>query len=401
MYEDKGWYPGWEETKELLSLLVKTDTCQPSGNEEQLVRVILGRLKGRAQYEVIPHDKYRSSLIIQIPGECAKGGLVFAGHLDTVSCKGNGKWKYPPHSAHIQGKKLYGRGAADMKGGITAMLLAAEHLLDQQVRFTNPIYFCFTADEENEGIGALALSGHPWLQTAQELVICEPTDMGIGCCEKGALWLELTVKGVSAHASSPKKGANALEYAMELVQKIKNIVEECAAPHPYLGRSTAAVTGMHGGISMNVVPDMAKAVLDIRTVPGSDSNEELFQKVKQTAEELQVKNRGVEIELNVRNDRPGLQNPRDCDIAKRMSYILKRNQKSSKCKGIPYYTDASQLVPALLIPFLILGPGREEQMHCIDEYVEIDQIREAARIYSEYAVEYWEERGEAECHSVI
>lgn len=401
MYKEKDRYPTWEETKELLSKLVRTDTCQPSGNEEILVRTILKRLKGRARYEVVPHGEKRASLIVKLPGKCDEGGIVFAGHLDTVAWKGNTEWKYPPHSAVVRGNRLYGRGAADMKGGIAAMLLTAEYLLDKNVDLKKTVYFCFTADEENQGIGAVTLAAHPWLLRAGELIICEPTNLKAGCCEKGALWLLLNVKGVSAHGSAPKKGINALEYAMELAVKIKEMVKDHSPSHPYLGSATAAVTGIQSGSSVNVIPDMARAVLDIRTVPESLSNAEIIRNAKQYARELMQAIKGLEIEVQVLNDRPSLENPADSGIAKRMSVILGRNKRSSEGKGIHYYTDASQLVPALSLPFLILGPGREDQMHCIDESVDIEEVREAVNIYLDYILEDQEERGEVRCHKDI
>ena len=110
-----------------------------------------------------------------------------------------------------------------MKGGDAAMLLTLEQLCGEELRPEKPIYFCFTADEENQGVGIRAMADGGLLNTVDEVLICEPSDSRISICEKGALWLDVSVNGVSSHASRPDLGVNAVEAAYTFAEQIKHL----------------------------------------------------------------------------------------------------------------------------------------------------------------------------------
>ena len=101
------------------------------------------------------------------------------------------------------------------------------------------------------------------LNTVDEVLICEPSDSRISICEKGALWLDVSVNGVSSHASRPDLGVNAVEAAYTFAEQIKQFINEKKS-HPILGAATASVTRLTGGIMTNMIPPHAELEMDIR-----------------------------------------------------------------------------------------------------------------------------------------
>ena len=394
--------PYFERTRDILRALIQTDTSQPGGNERRLSEKLEAFFRGKARCDWICHSERRQSILVRVdplhdredqtgdkPGK-RDGGLVLCGHLDTVACGNMQAWKMPPFSGEYRDGRIYGRGAADMKGGVTAMLLTAEYFLNRRERMERPIFFCFTADEENQGIGARALAAHPWMKEAAELLICEPTGGQIGCCEKGALWVKLIARGRSAHGSSPEKGVNALSALAELCGLMEKAVKDIwreggSGRHELLGKETISLTKLWGGEAANIIPDQAEAVLDIRTVPDSASHWELMRRIEEVAGEMERRNAGLGIEVEILNDRPPLEISARSAQVERMAEVLRDNQREGRCIGISYYTDASLLIPGWRIPFLIVGPGEISQMHCANESISVKEVQEMTKIYIEYA----------------
>lgn len=372
---------GYERISRLLQELIRTDTCQPDGNEKRLVQKIENIFRDRALCSRIRHGDNRESLIVKVEGLSDRGGLVFCGHLDTVACQDKDAWTVPPFSGYRQDDLVYGRGAADMKGGVTAMILTAEYLIQNETKPVKPVYFCFTADEENAGEGAQETARHPWLQDIDELVVCEPTGGRIGCAEKGALWVRISMHGKSAHGSSPEKGVNALLYLMKMCSAVETSVKADGV--------SVSLTMLKGGEASNIIPGYAEAVLDIRTVPGRADHRELICTIQAEMEAFTRGIEGLTAGLEILNSRPALKTDLQSETVKRMMQVLKRHGKNAETIGISYYTDASLLVPEWKVPFLVIGPGAINRMHCADECVSVKEIQDMTNIYIEYAELFW------------
>lgn len=385
MREKKNWMPSEKKCEEILSSLVRIDTCQPEGNEERLIDWIIERLPQKAEYTRISHGAGRASLVVKIAGESEKGGIALIGHVDTVTCGNVDEWKDPPHQAVIRDGKLYGRGASDMKGGDAAMLLTLEQLCGEELRPEKPIYFCFTADEENQGVGIRAMADGGLLNTVDEVMICEPSDSRISICEKGALWLDVSVNGVSSHASRPDLGVNAVEAAYTFAEQIKQFINEKKS-HPILGAATASVTRLTGGIMTNMIPPHAELEMDIRTVPGI-SHRDILAYAKTKAEILKKQFPGIRLDISVANDRPAVETGEDNPSVRRILKLAGEMGMDPAPRGTYFYTDASQLIPVLPVPFVIAGPGDDKLAHCTDEYVEISSVALFSGFYYRYIVE--------------
>ena len=377
-----------EKSTALLSQLVEVDTCQPAGNEANLVSFIEHRYDDHPVVMTrLDHGSGRSSLVIELPGEQRKGALAIVGHLDTVPVGDPTKWDSPPLSAAINAGKLVARGAADMKGGVAAMLLALDYLLVSKKAFKKSLYFCFTADEENNGAGALAIKQSGLIGDAVQMIICEPSGSRIGICEKGALWIRVSAEGSSCHASRPELGRNAIEALIVFVDHAHRVID-VAQSHPLLGHNSLSLTQFEGGVSTNIVPAQAELTLDIRTLPGV-SHMDIYERFIEICQAVQQEMSPLSMNVEIINNRPPLETPKTEDIVVHLQTCAQKVGMSLPPKGLYFYTDASQLIPPDDIPFVILGPGDDRQAHSANEHIELSSIGRFAELYATYAADHF------------
>ena len=376
--------PNIEECEKLLRALVRTDTSQPAGNEGMLADWILKELQGKdssgiLEYSFLEHGGKRESLVVKIKGRREGKGTAFAGHLDTVACEADKDWIYAPLNAAVENGILYGRGAADMKGGVAAMMLTAEYLLSRGERPEEPVFFFFTADEEKDGIGARTLVEKGYMDQVGKLFICEPSNREVGFCEKGALWIRTEIHGASAHASRPEIGRNAIEYAMKFEREFRKKIT-AGEPHRELGKSTMSITRLEGGIMTNIIPDKAVMEMDIRTVPGI-LHKELIRCAEEIAQNMEEQCEELKCCVSVMNDRPAVETDPEDSFVKAVRRAAEMAGMEGKLRGLYFYTDASQIIPGTGIPFVILGPGDDKMAHCVNEKISLAEIAEMTETY--------------------
>ena len=194
--------------------------------------------------------------------------LGFTGHIDTVPL-GTAAWQADAFGASMEGGKLYGRGSSDMKSGVAAFVCAALRHAEMLKRGPG-VTLVITADEEcGCGGAAYLVKQGKLLGEVGALVIGEPTANYPLVGHKGALWLDVTTRGITAHGSMPERGDNAIYKAAAAIDKLRGF-EFGGAPHPLMGRATLNVGTVHGGLNINSVPDATVIGVDIRTIPGQD-----------------------------------------------------------------------------------------------------------------------------------
>jgi acetylornithine deacetylase len=185
--------------------------------------------------------------VIATTGEIPR--IVFSTHMDTV----------PPFIASSEdGEYIYGRGSCDAKGIIAAQLFAAEQLRKQGM---NNIGMLFTVDEELSSFGAQAANNHPLARECRFLINGEPTDNRLAIGTKGSLRLIITTEGRAAHSAYPEAGESAIEKLLDILQDIR----ACEWPgDSFFGETTCNIGVLNGGTRPNVIPDHARAELQIR-----------------------------------------------------------------------------------------------------------------------------------------
>ncbi len=370
----------------VLQNIVQIKTSQPEGNEMDLVKHILTYFpQENLDYQILDHGKNRGSLIITIPGKNKDKSVGFFGHIDTVTAGKKDDWKYPPFSGTLEGETMYGRGTADMKGGVTSMIITALYFIQNNIVPSQSLVFGFTADEETDGIGILAMSKTKKLKNLSEVIISEPSREQLGLAEKGALWLKIVSNGKLAHASMPNMGINAVENLIELIDRIRKKLD-FKKEHYLLGRATISLTKMSGGIMSNVIPEQAEATLDIRTTPDID-HKDVLETCRDLAEVLKKEIPGLGFDISVENNRPAIETALDKSLVVEMQKIMKSLGMNTKERGLHFYTDGSQLIPEHNVPFVILGPGDDSNAHQRDENIKVSSVRRIAEVYIRYLLD--------------
>jgi succinyl-diaminopimelate desuccinylase len=372
------------EPVRFLQDLLRIDSSNPPGNEHEVAKVIAARCERVGlKAKITEVETNRSNLEVRLKGSGTKK-LLFCGHMDTVS-PGETEWTYSPFSGELQGNKLYGRGASDMKSGLAAMLLALESLHTEGVKLPGEVVFLATAGEEVDSCGARKYLESNHMRDYDAIVIGEPTNEKVAIGHKGALWLEIVIFGKTAHGSMPDQGVNAIQHMMHVINLIEQYDLDWKIQDETLGHSTMSITRIGGGVQTNVIPDRCYVHVDIRTVP-PQSHPDLIQELKNKLEHLTSKHSGIKAEIKPLLDRPALLTQPNSPIVEKALAI--KGQDTMSCYGVSYYTDGSVLNPHSEIQTLIYGPGNEKLAHQPNEWVDINAYLRSITFYKELAIQY-------------
>ncbi|HEX5889178.1 MAG TPA: M20/M25/M40 family metallo-hydrolase [Pyrinomonadaceae bacterium] len=218
----------------------------------------LASLGYQVERQAITADRFN---VIATTGESPR--IVFSTHMDTV----------PPFIASSEdGEYIYGRGSCDAKGIIAAQIFAAERLLQNG---TNHVGLLFTVDEELSSLGAQAANKHPLAGDCRFLINGEPTDNRLATGTKGALRLIVTTEGRAAHSAYPEAGDSAVEKLLDVLQDIRAIDWPGDS---FFGDTTNNIGVLNGGTRPNVIPDHARAELQIRLATDIEQIKPLVEK---------------------------------------------------------------------------------------------------------------------------
>ncbi|MCI6733414.1 MAG: M20 family metallopeptidase [Lachnospiraceae bacterium] len=365
---------------ELTEKLIRIDSTNPGTGEQgmqlflqKLFREEAGNQVSVRTEEVLPG---RCNVMAELPGNPDLPELVFICHMDTVTV-GSG-WTTDPFAAERKDGKIYGRGSCDMKSGMACALSAFFHALDQQNRAeksnSKTLKFIATVDEEGEMQGVEKAISSGWVSSESMVLDMEPTNGQIQMAHKGRTWFELEFDGITAHASNPWKGADAVAAMAEAICCLRKAFQNLPV-HPELGKSTVTFGRVQGGYQPYVVPDHSILSIDMRLVPPCSTGKamELVQNAIHHAEKEVP---GVRGHYRITGDRPFIESNPDSLL---MKYL---KESCLDVTGVPVmvgtfngYTDTAVIAGKLSNhECMSYGPGNLELAHKPDEYVEIADI---------------------------
>ncbi|MEA2070996.1 MAG: M20 family metallopeptidase [Asgard group archaeon] len=368
---------------ELTTAMVKMDSQNPPGYCEHIAKYLKDKCNSLGlKAEIVPMDNKRANVVASY-GE-GERDIVLSGHFDTVPAGDPKKWELPPLSGEIKNNKIYGRGSADMKGGVATLIAAMAGLKKAKIKLPYRVLFLGTADEEVGMKGASHLQKKGYMDSALCLIITEATDLQVAIAEKGPYWIRINVEGKAARGSMPELGINAIEGACYGINHLKKILPSIS--HSLVGRSTINVGGIKGGVKTNIVPENCQVEIDIRLVPGVDVDK--FDKEIKTLMENLSKEHPCTFSHEVIHSIPPLAtNPSEPlvqNFLKNTHLIL--NRKSFPI-GVTYGTDAASLIPPRDIPLVIFGAGNPNIIHKTNEYIDITDLVNASRIIAETIID--------------
>lgn len=305
--------------------------------------------------------------------------LMFNGHLDVVGTEG---MSHPPFEPMVREGRLYGRGAADMKGGIAAMCAAAVRAADAGI--AGEIVIAAVADEEygSAGTRALVASG----VRADAAIVTEPTRLAIMPAHRGFVWLDVLVHGVAAHGSRWEIGVDAIRHAGLLLAELDQLDAELLPTrhHPLLGRPSLHASLIEGGTGMSTYPDRCLLRLERRTIPG-ESAEAVLAEVEAAMARVRARRPTFEGEARVALAQPPSDVAADAPVVRALGAAARAVQGTVPAiEGMSAWTDCA-ILNAAGIPAVCFGPGDIAQAHAAEEWIIIEEIERATAILAGFA----------------
>lgn len=376
---------------ELTSNLVKLRSYSFMDNQEQEVAeficnfLISNGIDARLSYAA----PGRPNVIARIGG--GKGPvLMLNGHIDTVPA-------YDMKNAfdgEIRDRRVFGRGACDMKGPVASMMAAVIGLKNSGVKLKGDVVFAAVVDEEEAGIGTKALLKE-WCH-ADAVIVGEPTELRIGLGNKGLEWIKVEFFGKKVHGGEQKNGVNAIEMAARFIsylteEYVPRLDERTAE---YLGSASLNIGTISGGDQPSTVADRCIVTFDRRSIPG-ESVEDVYREINEILDLLAGRYPGFcarAMDLfEGNNDLPHLAfcTSPETDIVKAVQAAAETVGIGERpLAGMSFWTDAGFIANNTDAECIIFGPGEMAVCHTANENISIDQLEKGAVMFALTALEY-------------
>lgn len=363
---------------QLLADLVAIDSVNPllvpgAAGEGAITDYLAERLR-RAGFDVERTEPAPGRFNVIAVGDGRAPGPVrlLCGHTDTVGVEG----MTAPFSPVRKGDRLYGRGAQDMKGGLAAMVVAAEEWLAGSRAGAGRVIVAGVADEEFGSVGAEGLAASV---RADAAVIPEPTDLVLGIAHKGFSAAEVTVAGRAAHGSGPAEGRDAILRMGRVLSRLERLdgTLQRRPPHPLLGVPSLHASTITGGGEMSVYPARCTLQMERRTLPDEPLHAAVLE-LQQIVDDVRAEDPEVAADVRPLFARPAYSLPDDAAPVLELLAAMGECGVTPQTGGLSYWTDAA-ILGAVGVPTVLFGPGGAG-MHSHEEYVSIEQTERCRQV---------------------
>lgn len=378
----------------LLQHLVRINSENPPGRYEAVGAAFAGALTGLGmEVEIlrVPEAEVTARGLteprLNVIGRLTSGrpgpSLMLNGHLDTVPIGDPAPWTVEPLGGEERDGRIWGRGAVDSKGRLAAYWAAAATIARNGGPECGELLIVATCDEESGGdLGARWLAEKAGLKT--DYAIVEGYNRPVVRASSGILWLEIEVRGRSAHASWPWRGHNAVVDAAALIERLEQLrlrLEANRGDIPGIPHTTMSIGTIAGGTKVNVVPDRCRVEVDFRVMPGV-TTQAIREEVEAILRQLETDRPGFEASLRIIQEQPAMVTPADSVLIETLvAAVTEVTGEPPAVEGEPGGTDA-RWFNLNGIATVNYGPGSPESgnFHAPDESVGLDQLREAAEV---------------------
>ena len=323
--------------------------------------------------EILPVDDNLNKVNLIATRGSGPGGLVLAGHTDTVPYIEK-YWGRDPLKVTVENNRAYGLGATDMKGFFPVVLAAIQSVIDTPLQ--QPLIVLATADEETSMAGArsLAEQGRP---KARYAVIGEPTGLQPIRMHKGMAMEAVHIIGKSGHSSNPDMGINALDSMHDVMTVLKQFRQQLQAQYRHPGfrvdMPTLNLGCIHGGDNPNRICEQCELAFDLRPLPGM-SLETLRAAIDQQLDDIAEKNQVKITRRSLFHGINAFEQSADSDLITTVEQLTGHSADS-----VAFATEAPFL-QQLGMDVVVMGPGSIDQAHQPDEYISLDQVEPAVKI---------------------
>lgn len=357
------------------------------GLEVETWKLDLARLRTHPAHTV-EIDRDEALGVIGRVGSGSGPTLILNGHVDVVPAGDLDRWTYPPWQATVDDHCVYGRGTADMKGGLCCALFALKALVDAGVSPPGTIEFQSVVGEEDGGLGTLGAVEYGSVGDAA--IVMEPTQLKVAPAQAGALSFRITVSGEAAHGALRTEGTDPIDKFIPLYRALQNFEarRNQAVDDPLFSAYDVPFALCVGTIEAGVWPSTVAESLVAEGRLGVGPHEDL-DAVRSAFEDVVHDTARGDSWLH---DHPptvtwwGAQFapariPTDHPLVSTVteSYQTVTDQ-SSTVEGMPYGADMRLLVNQGNTPTLLFGPGDVRRAHAPDEFVPIDELMTATKV---------------------
>lgn len=378
-------------TNERIAILEKIISIKSVNDNETEVADYIASLFAKyktVNIQKVNYAENRDNLVVTMGIKGTKQ-IGFSGHMDVVAPGNIADWSGDPFSPWISDGKLYGRGAADMKGGLAALVVAMLELLEEQIPLSGEVRLLATVGEETGEYGAAQLTKEGYASALDALVIAEPsTNMTeIVYTTRGVIDYKITSLGKAAHSARPQHGINAIDNLLICYRKISNEISKLNKKNEVLGGITHNITQIRGGEQVNSIPSVAEMTGNIRTIP-EYPNKELFSIFDEVLGKLnEEKKFNLKVEYMYPQEAvPGKPNSKLIEIAQK-TYASIWN-KNAKITGGLGSNDSAEFIHAKKhFDYLKIGPGSPTS-HQSDEYIEVATYLKSIEFYKKLAISF-------------
>ncbi len=342
------------------------DECRAAGLDARLDEVVSGR----------------HNVVAILRGARPGRRLMVNGHMDTVSVAG----MHEPFSGRVDGDRLYGRGAYDMKGSLAAMIEAGKIVAGRGLR-AGELMLAFVIDEEYESLGTADLVRR---ERADAAIVTEPTGLELCLAHRGFVWARIETAGRAAHGSRYADGDDAIARMGHVLAALDRL-EQDELPrrtHPLLGRASVHASTIAGGLGLSTYPDRCALEVERRTLPG-ETDDAIAAEMRGLVEDAVRTSPGLIGRVEIVLSRPPFEIAPDEPIVGALvkSITAVRGQPPRFVGELPWFDAA--LLGAGGIPTAMFGPAGAGA-HAAEEWVDLRSMETCAEVLADVAVRFCE-----------
>jgi acetylornithine deacetylase len=362
----------------LLQELVAIDSTNPDlvagGAGEHEIAHFVANWLDQAGVEVTLDESApgRPSVVGVVRGSGESGrSLLLNAHMDTVGVTGMER----PHEPRVEGSRLYGRGAYDMKGGLAAIMIAAARAKKLSLR--GDVIVTAVADEEYASMGTESVVKR-W--HADAAIVTEPTALRLCVAHKGFVWLEITTQGRAAHGSRPDLGLDAIVKMGQVLVGLDQLDRSlrAGASHPLLGNGSLHASLIRGGQELSSYPESCTLEVERRTIPGETPGQ-VEAEIEAVLGEIRQHDPTFLASVKTILVRDSFEVAGNSDIVQTLSNHSEALLGSApELVGAPMWMD-SALLAAAGIPTVVFGPGGDGA-HAVIEWVDLEQVQQCSDV---------------------